>query len=98
MIKVAIILIIILIQNPIINSILKKFIDVFDSPIHKPVINDKTGKSDVKKITIALPDTGSAPNSIFSNDNFENPILENLYIDTQYKYPPSNIIILMINY
>lgn len=56
----------------------KKFIDVFDSPIHKPVINDKTGKSDVKKITIALPDTGSAPNSIFSNDNFENPDVREL--------------------
>lgn len=56
----------------------KKFIDVFDSPIHKAVINDKNGKSDVKKITIALPDTASTPTSIFSTANVENPDIREL--------------------
>lgn len=56
----------------------KKFIDVFDSHIHKAVINDKNGKSDVKKITIALPDTGSTPTSIFSSNNVQNPDIREL--------------------
>ena len=56
----------------------KKYIDVFDSTINKAIVDDNTGRTNIQKITIALPDTSSTTTSIFSSDNVENPDIREL--------------------